>query len=43
MAQIKSFLSSDAVLLRLVAGSQEAGYLAAIFPLPKSPTFVIVQ
>lgn len=29
--------------LRLKAGSQEAGYLAAIFPLPKIPTVVILR
>ena len=40
---MKSALSSETVLLRLVAGSQEAGYLAAIFPLPKTPTLVIIQ
>ncbi|KAK7738995.1 hypothetical protein SLS53_005891 [Cytospora paraplurivora] len=36
-------LETDAVLLRLEAGSQEAGYLAAIFPLPKNPTLVIIK
>ncbi|KAL3420198.1 ubx domain-containing protein [Phlyctema vagabunda] len=40
---IKPLLSAQTVLLRLVAGSTEAGYLAAIFPLPKTPTFVIIQ
>lgn len=30
-------------MLRLKAGSQESGYLAAIFPLPKTPTLVIVK
>ena len=36
-------LEKDAVSLRLQAGSQEAGYLAAIFPLPKNPTLVIIK
>lgn len=36
-------LEKDAVVLRLEAGSQEAGYLAAIFPLPKTPTLVIIK
>lgn len=36
-------LERDAVVLRLQAGSQEAGYLAAIFPLPKTPTVVIIK
>lgn len=36
-------LSKDAVVLRLEAGSEEAGYLAAIFPLPKTPTLVIIK
>lgn len=40
---IKSSLSDETVLLRLVAGSQEAGYLAAIFPLPKTPSIVIIH
>lgn len=36
-------LADQTVLLRLKAGSQEAGYLAAIFPLPKNPTLVIIR
>jgi hypothetical protein len=36
-------LSRETVLLRLKAGSQEAGYLAAIVPLPKTPTLVVIQ
>lgn len=31
------------MVLRLQAGSTEAGYLAAIFPLPKTPTLVIIR
>lgn len=30
-------------MLRLQAGSTEAGYLAAIFPLPKTPTLVMMN
>ncbi len=41
--QLKSSLSSQTVLLRLKAGSTEAGYLAAIFPLPKIPTLVLIK
>lgn len=40
---IASSLEKHAVLLRLSAGSQEAGYLAAIFPLPNNPTLVIIK
>lgn len=29
--------------LRLTAGSEEAGYLAQIFPLPRTPTVVIIK
>ncbi|ROW10310.1 hypothetical protein VMCG_02123 [Cytospora schulzeri] len=36
-------LEKDAVLLRLEAGSQEAGYLAALVPLPKNPTVVVIK
>ncbi|CZS98235.1 related to UBX7 UBX (ubiquitin regulatory X) domain-containing protein [Rhynchosporium agropyri] len=40
---LKESLTEQTVLLRLVAGSQEAGYLAAIYPLPKTPTFVLIK
>lgn len=40
---IAHLMEKDAVSLRLKAGSQEAGYLAAIFPLPKNPTLVIIK
>lgn len=40
---IAPLLGNDAVALRLVAGSEEAGYLAAIFPLPKTPTVVVIK
>jgi len=31
------------VLLRLKAGSQEAGFLTALFPIPKNPTLVVLR
>ncbi|EKD15675.1 uncharacterized protein L3040_005978 [Drepanopeziza brunnea f. sp. 'multigermtubi'] len=40
---LKSALADKTILLRLVAGSEEAGYLAAIFPLPQTPTFVLIH
>ncbi|CAI4210994.1 unnamed protein product [Parascedosporium putredinis] len=40
---ISELITSNAVVLRLKAGSQEAGYLAAIFPVPKVPTLVILR
>lgn len=40
---VAPLLEKDAVSLRLQTGSQEAGYLAAIFPLPKNPTLVIIK
>ncbi|TVY21607.1 UBX domain-containing protein 4 [Lachnellula arida] len=40
---LKASLAEQTILLRLKAGSQEAGYLAAIFPLPKTPTVVVIQ
>merc|ERR1712093_369250 len=40
---LKDLLAEQTVLLRLVAGSQEAGFLAAIYPLPKTPTFVLIK
>ncbi|EGR49850.1 uncharacterized protein TRIREDRAFT_3397 [Trichoderma reesei QM6a] len=35
--------STQAVALRLIAESEEAGYLSQIFPLPKTPTVVIMK
>ncbi|KAG9228700.1 hypothetical protein BJ875DRAFT_228919 [Amylocarpus encephaloides] len=40
---VKSLLSSQTILLRLSAGSQEASHLAAIFPVPKTPTLVLLK
>ncbi|KAL2884900.1 UBX domain protein [Ceratocystis lukuohia] len=41
--EIADILHNEAIALRLAAGSEEAGYLAAIFPLPKTPTLVILK
>ncbi|RYP63522.1 hypothetical protein DL769_006943 [Monosporascus sp. CRB-8-3] len=40
---LKSSLESQAVALRLQAGSQEAGFLEALFPVPRKPTLVMIQ
>ncbi|RWA07912.1 hypothetical protein EKO27_g7194 [Xylaria grammica] len=40
---IRPGLESQSVILRLLAGSEEAGYLEALFPVPKKPTIVIIQ
>jgi len=42
LPQVAGSLADKAILLKLAAGSQEAGYLAALFPLPKTPTLVIM-
>lgn len=36
-------IKAQAIALRLEAGSEEAGYLAQIFPLPQTPTVVIIK
>ncbi|KHJ33514.1 putative ubx domain-containing protein [Erysiphe necator] len=41
--RIKKMLSVQSVLLRLEAKSTEAGYLAAIFPIPTMPTLVVIK
>lgn len=41
--RIAPALAKEAVVLRLAAGSEEAGYLAAIFPLPKIPALVVIR
>lgn len=41
--QLKELIRTRAVALRLQAGSEEAGYLAQIFPLPRTPTVVIMK
>ncbi|EGX89997.1 UBX domain protein [Cordyceps militaris CM01] len=40
---VNGLIAAKAVALRLKAGSDEAGYLAQIFPLPKTPTIVIMK
>jgi hypothetical protein len=40
---INKLITTKAVALRLEAGSDEAGYLAQIFPLPQTPTVVIMK
>ncbi|GJN67419.1 ubx [Purpureocillium lilacinum] len=40
---LKELIQKQAVALRLEAGSEEAGYLAQIFPLPQTPTIVIMK
>ncbi|KAF6810245.1 UBX domain-containing protein 4 [Colletotrichum sojae] len=41
--QVANLLENEAVALRLKQGSEEAGFLAAIFPLPNTPTVVIIK
>ncbi|KAG8671757.1 hypothetical protein FPOAC2_05114 [Fusarium poae] len=40
---LNNLLNEHAVSLRLEARSSEAGYLAQIFPLPRTPTVVIIK
>jgi len=40
---LSGLLGYQAIALRLTAGSEEAGYLAQIFPLPQAPTVVIIK
>ncbi|KAJ6444031.1 ubx [Purpureocillium lavendulum] len=42
-SSLKDLILKQAVALRLQAGSEEAGYLAQIFPLPQTPTIVIMK
>ncbi|PHH85954.1 hypothetical protein CDD83_10944 [Cordyceps sp. RAO-2017] len=42
-SSLKELIRDQAVALRLEAGSESAGYLAQIFPLPKTPTIVIMK
>jgi UBX domain len=41
--QLEDLLKTEAVVLRLEAESEEAGYLKAIFPVPKTPTLVVIR
>ncbi|KXJ93709.1 hypothetical protein Micbo1qcDRAFT_38585 [Microdochium bolleyi] len=40
---IKGKLGQQAVTLRLQAGSEEAGFLEALFPIPRKPTLVMIH
>ncbi|KAF1995805.1 hypothetical protein P154DRAFT_526068 [Amniculicola lignicola CBS 123094] len=40
---ISQLLEQKAVMLRLEAGSTEAGFLAAFCPLSKTPTYVVIE
>ncbi|CCD56540.1 similar to UBX domain-containing protein [Botrytis cinerea T4] len=42
LAESKLVACFVTILLRLSAGSEEANYLAAIFPIPKAPTLVAI-
>ncbi|KAF9872250.1 UBX domain-containing protein [Colletotrichum karsti] len=42
-SSIATLLQDEAVALRLKQGSEEAGFLAAIFPLPNTPTVVVIK
>lgn len=41
--QIVPILNAKAVLLRLTAGSQEAGFLTSFCPISKFPTVVVIK
>jgi hypothetical protein len=40
---VVELIKDQSIALRLKAGSDEAGYLAQIFPLPRTPTVVIIK
>ncbi|KAL2874254.1 hypothetical protein SGCOL_010622 [Colletotrichum sp. CLE4] len=42
-SSVATLLQDEAVALRLKKGSEEAGYLAAIFPLPNTPTVIVIK
>lgn len=42
-ASVQGPLQSNSIALRLVAGSEEAGFLEALFPVPRKPTLVVIQ
>jgi hypothetical protein len=41
--QVSQLLTAKAVILRLQAGSQEAGFLAAFCPIGEVPSLVVIQ
>jgi hypothetical protein len=40
---VSSLLEQKAVVLRLEAGSTDAGFLSAFCPVSNTPTFVVIQ
>ncbi|KAI1351083.1 hypothetical protein F5Y01DRAFT_283973 [Xylaria sp. FL0043] len=40
---IRTGLERSSVILKLPAGSEEAGYLEALFPVPRKPTIVVIE
>ncbi|KAI0967833.1 hypothetical protein F4678DRAFT_444724 [Xylaria arbuscula] len=40
---IRPGLETSSVVLKLPAGSEEAGFLEALFPVPKKPTIVVIE
>ncbi|KAK0633611.1 hypothetical protein B0T14DRAFT_507369 [Immersiella caudata] len=40
---ITPLLQSEAITLRLEAGSQEEGFLTQLYPIPKKPTIVVIK
>ncbi|KAI0125066.1 hypothetical protein BJ170DRAFT_597902 [Xylariales sp. AK1849] len=40
---VKVPIETRSVALRLLSGSEEAGYLEALFPVPRKPTLVVIQ
>ncbi|KAI1272688.1 hypothetical protein F5Y07DRAFT_379210 [Xylaria sp. FL0933] len=40
---IRPGLERSSVILKLPAGSEEAGYLEALFPVPRKPTIVVIE
>ena len=41
--QVLMALTAKAVTLCIRAGSREAQYLSAYYPIPKTPSFIIIQ
>ncbi|KAM7189767.1 UBX domain containing protein [Naviculisporaceae sp. PSN 640] len=42
-SEASSLIESQAILLRLEAGSQEEGFLTQLYPIPKKPTVIIIK
>lgn len=43
LVKLSPVLARNAVLLKMRSGSQEAQYLSELYPLPKTPTLVIIR